>query len=811
MISRPAKAFSFLIAFMRGVVFFCIPSIALGLPNVMEVTDTTQSLSLGKFFQVWVDETSNTTVETILTQGDTLQWQPIQSVVPNFGFDRRVRWYRVVIHNVSASSLQPMLEIDYPMLDHVELFQIKNNLVVNHEYSGDMISFFERKVKHHNLVFALDLPAEQQIVLYMRVQTEGSHQVPSTLWAEKAFYEHSQNQLMLQSFYFGIMFVMITYNLFLFFVVKDLSYIFYVMAMVAFATFQADMHGFTFQYLWPQSIILNDLSVTTSLGCFAFASAFFVIHFLRLKENSANFHRLFLGLGIIYGLMTLVSMLIPYHIAILTIAVLGAPGHISAIVVGIFLWFKGHYHIRYFVAGWMLFMFSVFIQMLNKNAILPVNFFTEYIVQIGNVLEVVLFSFALADRINAMQIEKNQMERDSKMALLDANRSLAESVRLKDEFLTTISHELRTPMNGVLGSLENMTDTQDTREIEMYRNAATASAHEMMLLVESILGYSEIKSGQLILQSKALDIGILCDELQQQFSERASAKGLRLTSNVDSAMPLRVIVDDRRLMQILSGLLDNAIKFTQAGHVALSVQLLEKNTESKQVRLRFSVKDSGIGVGDAVRLTMFQQFRQLDSSSHRRYGGLGIGLAVSQALAQAMGSEVICAPAETLHEKIQGSCFYFSLDLRYAECSEQDEANLSRATAAVNLYGHRVLVVEDNRVNQLIMMGKLQKLGAAVLIAEDGQKALELIQQQAVDLVLMDCQMPVMDGFEATRQIRLLQGQVAQLPIIAVTANAMSKDRQRCLDAGMNDYLTKPVDSNLLLQAIQKWLHLSSS
>lgn len=775
----------------------------------LAVAEPARSYSMQNALQYWRDDAGTIDIDALLEQEKRLPWGMLDKGTPNFGFDSRPYWYRLHLSNELDREVDLMLEIDYPVLDYVDLYVIDSEGQRNTYHFGDKIPFNERNIKHTNFVLPLELNAKQRVSLYLRVQTNGAHQIPVTLWSAASFQEQDVRRMMGQGAYFGIMVVMVVYNLFVFFSVRDTSYLYYVAAVASFAIFQATLHGFSFQYLWPNAIYWNDTAISISLSMFGLTGSLFVLSFLQLKQHSRGYYQLLFWYAVLNASLVVGAFVLPYETSIKLSSFVGIFGNIIALVPGIHLLLKGHKHARYFIAGWSIFLTATFTLALNKFGMVPQSFLTEYGVQIASVLEVVMFSFALADRINFMRQEKERLETNAKQALLESNRSLEESNRLKDEFLATISHELRTPMNGVLGCLENMEESHTP--VNPYQKAARQSATEMMRLVERILGYTEIQSGQLKLHLQAFDLTACCQKVVEKFAPLAETKRLPLLLTVDAQLPAQVVGDENHIAQVLDALLDNAIKFTDTGRVELQVRLQNQDEIRQQVDVNFCVCDTGKGIPTESVQKIFEKFRQIDGSFQRRQGGLGIGLAISQNLVQAMGSLIHYASADP-----SGSRFSFTLTLPYEPITKETIPNetieaKSNTTAAplnvpLDLNGKHVLVVEDNPVNQMVMKGKLKKQGANVIVADNGQIAVELIQQQPVDLVLMDCQMPVMDGFEATRAIRQLGGRYASVPIIAVTANAMSQDRDRCLASGMNDYLAKPVDVEQLWATLQKWL-----
>jgi len=420
--------------------------------------------------------------------------------------------------------------------------------------------------------------------------------------------------------------------------------------------------------------------------------------------------------------------------------------------------------------------------------------------KIGSVIEIILLSFALADRIKVIEKEKKVIESRAQKELKRTNQKLEENNRLKDEFLATISHEFRTPLNGILGSLELV--QQETNNISI--KTAKGSADEMLNLVDQVLSYTELQSGNFIIKSAAINLPNLLNKLNDNFSSLCAEKGIDFSIENNPRNPQVIIADKKRLMQALNPILDNAIKFTDNGHINLAVQIKYVNN---QYLLSLQIEDSGIGIAENKREDILEAFTQGDGSFSRKFGGLGIGLSLVKALCTQLGGTIHISSEENYGTLVELS---FPIEVPHQAPRHNETIEPNSEPKRIKEQA-RILIVEDNHINQVVLKTMLQRLNLETFTADHGAKALAILKQtqaegKNIDLILMDCQMPIMDGFDATRHIRNSGESYANVPIIAVTANALSSDKERCLQCGMNDYLSKPFQLDDIRGKLQDWL-----
>lgn len=388
--------------------------------------------------------------------------------------------------------------------------------------------------------------------------------------------------------------------------------------------------------------------------------------------------------------------------------------------------------------------------------------------------------------------EQKKLER----ALRESEAKALETARAKSEFLANMSHEIRTPLNGVVGMANLLSDTQLDRTQLKYLDIIRSSADTLLTIVNDILDFSKIEAKKLVLEKVDFELKPAVEDIQQILSFTATQKGLNFECHFDKNLPQYINSDPTRLRQIILNLVSNAIKFTKKGSVTVEVKQLSRLKDKSH--LEFKVTDTGIGIPQSALPILFQSFSQVDSSTTRKYGGTGLGLSICRQLVEMMGGKIGVKSVEG-----HGSTFWFDIVVPVAENIDKIQP-IKFDIQTMKPKKWRVLVAEDNTVNQMIVKSMLQKAEHIVTIVANGQEALDALSIAPYDVVLMDCQMPEMDGFEATKKIRQAHQKWSQIPIIAMTAHAMAGDRERCIAAGMDDYVTKPMRIENLFSVLQK-------
>ena len=400
--------------------------------------------------------------------------------------------------------------------------------------------------------------------------------------------------------------------------------------------------------------------------------------------------------------------------------------------------------------------------------------------------------------------ERKELER----AILEKKRSAEEATKTKSQFLANMSHEIRTPLNGIVGMAELALDTElDDNQKNIFQTI-NAEASALQDVINEILDFSKIEAGKFDIENIPFDLRVTVEDVANSFSHRVEQKGLNYISFLSPNVPPRLIGDPARLRQIMVNLMGNALKFTHKGELYFKGELVEELED--RVKIRFSIKDTGIGIPEDKQATIFEGFTQADGSTTRKYGGTGLGTTISKQLAEMMGGEIGFESEEG-----KGSTFWFTALFGKREENEQIPATpdlVTRYSVAEDYRKEiRILLVEDYPTNQQVAMRHLSRAGYQVDLAEDGSQAVKAYKLKKYNLIFMDIEMPIMDGYAATQEIRkietrnLEQSTIQRVPIIAMTAHAVKGFRERCLKTGMDDYIPKPMKRKELLNIAEKW------
>lgn len=763
------------------------------LATAADFDELTQTLPLGRIMQVYEDVAGTASIDDVLGYAAAGQFKPHNNATLNAGYSRSAFWLKVDLHYRPTNPEVRrtwLLELAYPPLDRIDLYlpDAAGHYQLQRR-TGDALPFASREIRQNNYLFDLPFAPNEQKTVYLRLQSQGSIQAPLSLWSSTAYLEDQPVRLYVLGLIYGVLLGMLVYNLFIYLSVRDTSYLYYIFYIASFGLYQLSVNGAAVEYFWPNNPWWANAATPFFIGCAALFGSQFARSFLQTSNHSRWLDRLLLTLVTFSAVVVGLSLMTSYALALRLATALALIFTVVIFAAGIFAWWRGLRVARYFIIAWSAFLLGGIVNTLMVLGYLPNVFLTMYASQIGSAIEVALLSLALADRINTMREQQAQTLLDAGQKLEVLNQQLAHSNQLKDEFLATLTHELRTPMNGVIGSLELMQTVELDPELEQYQQTAAGSARDMMRMVNGILTLTELQAGRLKVYPKPFSLRSVVDTLQQQFAANAAAKTLDFKVEVAQGLPDRLFGDSAKLVQCLECLLDNSIKFTHVGGLALRVSG-KPGEEGRQV-LSFAVIDTGIGFTDLGEATMYQRFFQLDGSMTREYGGLGVGLAICRQLVELIGGRLT-------HRSEPGRGSRFQLDVEFDVMSAPPVAVSARQSAdSVSLRAPHdclVMLVDDNSINQLVVRGMLLKLGYRVRSVDTGPAALECLRRESFDAVLLDSPLPFLAG-----QMRALPG-YAGLPVLAAIPALSGVD----IDVEWTDFLSKPVKFEELQAALYR-------
>ncbi|BAP43303.1 ATP-binding protein [Pseudomonas sp. 21LCFQ02] len=635
----------------------CLPLLA----GAVEFDESTRSLSLGRWTQVLEDASGQADIKQISSAEMASAFRPLGEPTLNAGYSRSAFWMKIDLSYVPRDAQQHsdwLLELAYPPMDHVDVYLIDAQGEQQMAWkTGDMLPFASRQIRQNNYLFELPLKPGQTMTAYVRVASNGSVQAPLNLWSSHAYLEEQPARIYVLGLIYGVLLGMLVYNLFIYVSVRDTSYLYYILYIASFGLYQVSINGAAIEYLWPDSPWWANAATPFLIGASVLFASQFTRSFLQSPLLGRWVDNLLLWVMGSAVLVIALALFADYGLALRMVTLLVLVFTVVVFTTGITAWLRGVRVARYFLLAWSAFLLGGLVNAVMLLGYLPNTFLTMYASQIGSVIEVALLSLALADRINYARELQARTLLEAGRDLERLNQQLATSNRLKDEFLATLTHELRTPMNGIIGSLDLMQTVPLDGEVSMYQQTASASAQDMMRMINGILTLTELQAGVLHAECGPFELPVLTHRLHQRFIGPAQAKGLRLSFEVDPFVPRLLRGDAEKLYQCIECLMDNAIKFTRHGTVTLRMDGMRR--EADHFTLRIEVIDTGIGFSRLNDAVLYQRFFQADSSMTREYGGLGIGLAICRQLIELLGGSL-----SHHSEPGRGSRFCLSLPLQ---------------------------------------------------------------------------------------------------------------------------------------------------
>ena len=822
---------------------------------------------LGKYSVYFEDIDKNLNINEVSNPDFAENFFSLNFNEPSFGFTKSAYWIKFILKNNSSFDQKRYLEIDYPIIDKIDLYELKKDSIKVRN-AGDMLPFSHREMNYRNFIFTIDIPKNTEKTVYLRFETTSSMNIILKLWSANGLIEKINKDQTLRSLFLGAMLIMILFNLLLFIYIKNKNYLFFVLFASAYVLFQTTLSGLTFQYLWPNNIWFANNSLPFFIILTLFFIPVFTRSFLKTKIKNPKIDKFLIFMQSILYFFGIISFYLPYSIAITIATILVIVNAVSIVIVGSLCMSKKYKPAIYFMISWSFFLVANVIYSLKTFGILPNHFLMEWSISIGSVLQILLLSLALGDEINYIKNEKekelklrvqesekvfdlnnkleeynknlenvinqrtkelinknlilekqknqiiiknNQLLKTKEMIeqqnteleakaqdLIIAKNKAEEASKAKSDFLANMSHEIRTPLNGIIGYTEIILETKSLEICHHQAKTILSQSEHLLGIINDILDQAKIDSGKIEIEKIPFNLNNVLEIIVSIFHLQAAEKGLFFKIDYDNTINPYLYSDPLRLRQILLNLISNAIKFTEKGEVIVKITRLTE--ESNQQVIHFSVSDTGIGIPKEKLPSIFLNFSQVDSSTTRKYGGTGLGMSITKNLLELMGSTL-----DIESEVNKGTIFSFTL--KFDSCEKNsiiDQESFWVDSDSIVTKKANILLVEDYPVNQQVISQHLISSGHIVTIAENGQVALELLEENVYDIIFMDVQMPVMDGFEATKKIK--EKKIAT-PVIALTANIDTDSRNKCILSGMDDIQAKPIRKKTLISTVEKWLN----
>ncbi|MDG5789870.1 ATP-binding protein [Evansella sp. AB-P1] len=792
----------------KGIIFFLFiilvqvtfPNDARGIGSSPLILDTTtEKVDVYQVLYMLEDNEREFTIEEVMSEEFSEKFIHSDNVQQRGGFFETHTWLRFEIHNQSEQR-DWFLEFAFPQIFELQIYEEESQEKLHHV--GSQFPFRQREINHRHFVFSFELDQGETKVFYALASGGGDLHPPISIWEPESFIEKSQVEFALLGLFYGVILVMILYNLFLYFSLRLRSYLYYVIVITFTLLGKMSINGVAFQYFWPYSPEWNIIStpVWVSLACI------FILIFTRTFLDVDQYIPRFKFISnFLIGLngVVIVTIFLSYYIALNLMLLATLITFFTVLSTAFICLLRGARQARFFIIGWFIFLIGVFITIIERAAIVPFSVFTEYAGQGALTIEVVLLSFALADKINIMRTEKEQAEKTARESQTLALENLKKADELKDEFLAITSHELRTPLFGMIGIAESLRDGVQDKVSENMKNQLSmiiTSGNRLTHLVNDILDFSKLKHESIVLERKPVHLNGVVDVVFAICKPLLKSKEIQLVQHIDPSLQT-VHADPNRLQQILYNLIENAIKYTNEGNIVISAV-----NEGNFVKI--SVADTGRGMSKEQQSVIFEPFQQLDKSVSRDAGGVGLGLTITKRLVD------LHAGRMEVNSKLGvGTTFSVMLPIHrnHTEVVEEVALSLDMYTEKELLLhetentlnrGPKILIADDEPINLQVLTNHLTLEGYEIITAFNGEEVLNLVENHSIDLLILDIMMPKMSGYEVCQRLRKKYS-LMELPVLMLTAKNQLHDKIASFEVGANDYLVKPCDKQELLSRVK--------
>nr|WP_297786739.1 hybrid sensor histidine kinase/response regulator [uncultured Allomuricauda sp.] len=767
-------------------------------PNIFnaqsqENNNTGDVVSLRPITSVLLAGQNNYSFEEV-RNNPNLDFVPLTSLKENLGFSSDNYWLKFTLENTTDRYKQYYLETARPITDVVDLFLVDETNGIEKQYSGDKIPFSKKTIQHRKSIFDIGLRPGQKIQAYIHLKSDGEVvMLPMKLHQEASFFNLTYKEQVFYGFFYGILILACIIYLFFFFALKDKAFIYYALYVLFIALMQFSLDGFFHQYFTPQGGWLSDRAVLLT----AFVSLFFFGKygdiFLNLKKNSPFLHNAnkIMGLAIAIGVLLLAvfpNFEYCYPLAN-AIGILVLVHMIASLIV---MKLKKQKVDIFFVIGISFLVLGFVVFIMNNFNTIENSFFTGNGAKFGIGFEIIFLSISMSNRIRNLRMENEQ----NQMLALQRAEDMNE---IKSSFLSNISHELRTPLNLIMGVATSLQENKEEENLDEKCKMLLSSSKNLLGYIEDILDFTVIEKGDQELKEVPIDLNATLQKILKLQEKKATTKGLAFNTSISDDLPARIVGDKAKLVQILNHLVDNAIKFTNKGSVDIEIICNKKGDQATMV---FKIKDTGIGISEEKMSTIYESFTKKSFMDKREFSGLGLGLYIVKTYVD-LQQGTINLKNNPKRGTICELSLSFEIDEDNVSVPDESQALISE----VQMDTGNILYVEDNKMNQTVvkLLFKKNWSKANLTIANHGKEALEIMKEKKFDLILMDLQMPEMDGFETTSIIRSGKANCdTQIPIIVLTADNTSQTRKKIFELGANDLVTKPVNGPLLFSKINK-------
>ena len=736
-------------------------------------------------------ENRNFSIAEVKNGTANLKFKPLDGNFGNLGFTNHTFWLKFDLKNELNTDVFYYLKTAEPITDHVNLYIFDEQGKVNVQRSGDNLNFEDRSVANRKTIFKIQLKPGEFVHAFLEVKNDGEkNSLPLTLISQQKLLETTYQDQLIMGIFYGILFVIAITYFFFYFALREKSFLYYSLYVTFVGLCQFALDGFFHQYIDQSNswINLHAVIISAIFGAYFFGKYSEIILGIKQRYSKLqhSFNLLYLLLAIVLVGVLLFPNFLKYSYPLVNLLTLFG---MVLIFLSITVLIKDKQQIDIYFAGGIFILFiCILTAVLFNFGAFPDNISTDNITKPGIGLEIIALSLSMANRIRLLKSKQEEMQ-----AL--ALQKSEEMNDMKSYFLSNMSHELRTPLNAILGLASLMENESGNEKIKENCEMIRYASHGLISSVNDILDFSKIVKGEIKLEATNFKVYEILEKIKTGNRKQAEDKGLTFEFDSNITSEITTIGDPIRLEQILHNLVSNALKFTLNGTIKL--QAFSK-IENDKMYLDISIKDTGIGIIKEKLSSVFGLFSQTELNNKRKYGGFGIGLSIVKALVDLHNGKI------ELESKLDhGTSVLVSLTYPIVAVLEKNKNNFP--TDYNDLLGKHILVVEDNLMNQMVIKMILKKWeNTIVTIANDGAESLRLLKENKIDIVLMDLQMPVMDGYEAIAAIRNGDAgtQYINLPIIALTADINSASKERVFLLGANDYMTKPIDQKLLYQKV---------